>query len=42
MSLSTVLSGGYAFDRRCIWKMYWWAMGASEGSPCATMSLDAA
>src|SRR4051794_30829602 len=30
MSLSTVLSGGYAFVRRCIWKMYWWAMCCSR------------
>src|SRR4051812_2437618 len=30
MSFSTVLSGGNAFVRRCIWKMYWWAMCATR------------
>ena len=29
--MSTVLSGGNALVRRCIWKMYWWAI-ATQGS----------
>src|ERR1700742_1749644 len=41
MSLSTVLSGGNAFVRRCIWKMYWWAMGAPRVARLTSLAVVA-